>query len=89
MNGLSGAEIPESAKVGAFYAGCQAYSFRMFSVMEAIEKTAQAGGKTIEFYPGQKLSVEQADVVFKHGVPEEVIAAVKAKLAKEGVTAVA
>ncbi|MDH4476843.1 MAG: TIM barrel protein [Verrucomicrobiaceae bacterium] len=89
LNGLSGAEIPESAKVGAFYAGCQAYSFRMFSVMEAIEKTAQAGGKTIEFYPGQKLSVEQADVVFKHGVPEEVIAAVKAKLAKEGVTAVA
>jgi sugar phosphate isomerase/epimerase len=87
-SGLS-AELPESAKVGAFYAGCQAYSFRMFSVMEAIEKTAQAGGKTIEFYPKQKLSAEQAEVVFNHESPAEVIAAVKAKLAKEGVTAVA
>jgi sugar phosphate isomerase/epimerase len=87
--GLFGAEIPETAKVGVFYAGCQAYSFRLFSVMEAIEKTAQAGGKTIEFYPKQKLSPEQADVVFNHDSPEEVIAAVKTKLAKEGVTAVA
>lgn len=87
--GLFGAEIPETAKVGVFYAGCQAYSFRLFSVMEAIEKTAQAGGKTIEFYPKQKLSPEQADVAFNHDSPEEVIAAVKTKLAKEGVTAVA
>lgn len=87
--GLFGAQIPETARVGVFYAGCQAYSFRLFSVMEAIEKTAQAGGKTIEFYPKQKLSPEQADVVFNHDSPEEVIAAVKTKLAKEGVTAVA
>lgn len=87
--GLFGAQIPETARVGVFYAGCQAYSFRLFSVMEAIEKTAQAGGKTIEFYPKQKLSPEQADVAFNHDSPEEVIAAVKTKLAKEGVTAVA
>ncbi len=83
------AEIPESAKVGHFYAGCQAYSFRMFSVMEAIEKTAQAGGKTIEFYSKQKLSPENPDVIFSHESPEDVLAAVQAKLGAEGVTAVA
>lgn len=82
------ATIPETAKVGQFYAGCQAYSFRLFSVMEAIEKTAAAGGKTIEFYPKQKLSPEKADQVFNHESPPEVIAAVKAKLAEQGVTAV-
>ncbi|TDU81235.1 sugar phosphate isomerase/epimerase [Prosthecobacter fusiformis] len=82
------ATIPDTAKVGQFYAGCQAYSFRMFTVMEAIEKTAAAGGKTIEFYPKQKLSPEQKDVVFNHESPPEVIAAVKAKLAEQGITAV-
>ncbi len=83
------AEIPASAKLGNFYAGCQAYTFRLFSVMEAIDKTAQAGGKTIEFYPRQKLSQEQPDTVFNHESPPEVIAAVKARLADKGLTAVA
>ena len=83
------AEIPASAKLGHFYAGCQAYTFRLFSVMEAIDKTAQAGGKTIEFYPRQKLSQEQPDTVFNHESPPEVIAAVKARLADKGLTAVA
>ena len=44
------AVIPESAKVGHFFAGCQAYSFRLYTVFEAMDKTVQAGGKTIEFY---------------------------------------
>ncbi|HCN29118.1 MAG TPA: sugar phosphate isomerase/epimerase [Verrucomicrobiales bacterium] len=57
--------------------------------MEAIEKTARAGGKTIEFYPRQKLSPEQPDAVFNHESAPEVIAAVKAKLAEKDVTAVA
>lgn len=83
------AEIPASAKLGHFHAGCQAYTFRLFSVMEAIDKTAQAGGKTIEFYPRQKLSQEQPDTVFNHESPPEVIAAVKARLAEKGLTAVA
>jgi sugar phosphate isomerase/epimerase len=82
------ATLPETAKVGHFYAGCQAYSFRLFTVMEAIEKTAAAGGKTIEFYPKQKLSPDQKEVVFNHESPPEVIAAVKAKLAEQGITAV-
>jgi sugar phosphate isomerase/epimerase len=83
------AEIPSSAKTGHFYAGCQAYTFRLFSVLEAIDKTAQAGGKTIEFYPRQKLSPEKPDVLFNHDSPPEVIAAVKARLAEKGITAVA
>ena len=83
------ATIPDSAKVGQFYAGCQAYTFRMFTVLEAIDKTAEAGGKTIEFYPKQKFSPEQKDVVFNHESPPEVVNAVKARLAEKGVTAVA
>lgn len=80
--------LPESAKVGEFYAGCQAYSFRMFSVMEAIEKTEAAGGKTIEFYPKQKLSPDNKDAVFNHEATPEVRQMVKDKLKKHGLTPV-
>jgi sugar phosphate isomerase/epimerase len=82
------APIPETAKVGEFFAGCQAYSFRLYSVMEAIEKTATAGGKTIEFYPGQKFSVEKPDAKWDHNATPEMIEAVKAKLAEKGLTPV-
>jgi sugar phosphate isomerase/epimerase len=78
--------LPDSAKVGLFYAGCQAYSFRLYSVMEAIDKTAEAGGKTIEFYPGQALNPGNKDVKFNHSSPPEAIAAVKAKLTEKGLT---
>ncbi|HEY1083943.1 MAG TPA: sugar phosphate isomerase/epimerase family protein [Prosthecobacter sp.] len=83
------ATIPETAKVGQFYAGCQAYSFRLFTVMDAIEKTAAAGGKTIEFYPGQKFSPEKPDVKWDQNATPEMIAAVKAKLAEKDITPVA
>ncbi len=82
------AVIPESAKVGHFFAGCQAYSFRLFTVMEAIDKTAAAGGKTIEFYPGQKFSPDKPDLKWDQNATPEMIAAVKAKLAEKGLTAV-
>src|SRR2546422_897220 len=54
--------IPQEYKIGRFVVGCQAYTFNRFSVFEAIEKTAQAGGRIIELYPGQKLSPEQPDI---------------------------
>lgn len=80
--------IPEDCQTGGFAIGCQAWTFNHFTVMEAIDKTAAAGGKVIEFYPGQKLSAEQPDLKFDHNASDEMIAAVKARLAKDGVRAV-
>lgn len=80
--------IPDDVKTGGFAVGCQAYTFNRFSAFEAVEKTALAGGKIIEFYPGQKLSVEQPDLKLHHTLPPEVIAQVQAHLAKHGVRAV-
>ena len=79
------APIPDTAKVGQFYAGCQAYSFRLYTVFEAIDKTAQAGGKTIEFYPGQKFD---DTAKWDHNATPEMIAKVKQYLADKGLTAV-
>lgn len=80
--------IPDDAKISGFALGCQAYTFNRFSAFEAIEKTAQAGGKIIEFYPGQKLSAEKPDLKVHHDASDEVLAALKEKLAKHGIRAV-
>src|SRR5580765_6763358 len=84
----SGSTIPAEYKTGGFFIGCQAYTFNRFSVFEAIEKTASAGGKVIEFYPGQKLSREEPTVSFDHNSSAEVIEKVKAKLAEHKLKAV-
>src|SRR5690242_15958676 len=81
-------KIPDECKTGGFFIGCQAYTFNHFSVFEAIEKTAEAGGKVIEFYPGQKLSREQPDVKWDHNAPAEIIQKVKDKLAEHKIRAV-
>lgn len=80
--------IPDDCKSGGFFIGCQAWTFNHFSVMEAIEKTAQAGGKVIEFYPGQTLSKEDSNVKWDHNASPEAIENVKAQLAKYHIRAV-
>jgi len=74
--------IPDEYKTGGFFIGCQAYTFNHFTVFEAIEKTSRAGGKVIEFFPGQKLSKVEPDVVWDHHASSETIQKVKDKLAQ-------
>jgi sugar phosphate isomerase/epimerase len=81
-------KIPNKYKNGQFFIGCQAYSFNHYTVFEAIEKTAEAGGKVIEFYPGQPLSKEEPKVKWDHNASDETIAKVKAKLDQHKVKAV-
>jgi sugar phosphate isomerase/epimerase len=80
--------IPDAHRIGGFAIGCQAYSFNRFTAFEAIEKTAQAGGKVIEFYPGQRLSADTGDVRLDQNLSDENIAKLKAKLDRHGVRAV-
>ncbi|HEY2344191.1 MAG TPA: TIM barrel protein, partial [Chthoniobacteraceae bacterium] len=89
FNPVRAADFPDDEKVGGFAIGCQAWSFNHFSVFEAIDKTAQAGAKVIEFFPGQKLSPEEPNVKFDHNSPPEVVEKVKAKCAAAHVTPVA
>ena len=58
--------LPDNLKQGHFVIGVQAWTFNRFTVFEAIEKTAGTGAKTIEFFPGQKLSPQEVDVMFGH-----------------------
>lgn len=48
---------------GAFVVGTQAFTFSRFSAVEAIEKSAAAGARVIELYPGQPLAPESDERV--------------------------
>jgi sugar phosphate isomerase/epimerase len=80
-------EIPDEYRIGPFAIGLQAYTFHRFTVFEAIEKTAAAGGKVIELFPGQKLS-EDSDATVDHNSPPEVIEKLQAKLKAHHIKAV-
>ena len=81
--------FPESALTSGFAIGCQAWSFNHYTVFEAIEKTQAVGGKTIEFYPGQKFSADEPTLKWDHNATPEMIEKVKAALKEHGLLAVA
>ena len=74
-------------RVGGFAIGPQAYSFRLFTVSEAIEKMQQAGGKVIELSNVMKFSKERPEV-FNHKASPELVRLVQAKLEQHGIKAV-
>lgn len=74
-------KIPDQYKTSGFFVGCQAYTFNRFSVMDAIEKTAQAGGRVIEFYPGQRFSKDEPGN-WSHDSSDDMVQKVKAQLEK-------
>ena len=80
--------IVESSMIGGFPLGCQAYSFKGFTLFEAIDKTKQAGGKTIEIFLWQKFSPELPDVEVNAQLSDEQIALLKEKLRSSGIRAV-
>jgi hypothetical protein len=79
--------VPEEYRVGGFVIGPQVFSFRFFTLFEAIEKSAQTGGKAIELGLNLKVSAEHP-VAFNHNAPAELIPIVQAKLKQHGVKAV-
>jgi sugar phosphate isomerase/epimerase len=62
----AGESFPDKLKQGDFAIGIQAWTFNRYTVFEAIEKTAATGAKTIEFFPGQKMSPEEPTILFSH-----------------------
>lgn len=80
--------LPDACKVGEFVMGSQAWTFHRFTAFEAIEKTAAAGGKTIELYPDQKFSPAEPSLKLNHYLSDENIAKLKAELDQHGIRAV-
>lgn len=81
--------VPPSHRTGGFVIGCQAWCFNRYTAFEAVEKTAQAGGKVIEFFPGQRVGGDLGDAKVEPGISPAALTALKAKLDKHGVRPVA
>src|SRR5690554_5129320 len=65
---LSGGCAQDNAKTKAEKEGwrlsIQSYTFRLFSVMESLDKTGELGVGFIEIYPGQKMGEGFGEAVF-------------------------
>lgn len=75
-----------TAEAPHYHTGCQAYTFRNFTVHEAIEKTAETGGTVIEFYLGQRLSPTDTKGLGLD-ITDEQVTALKAQLQKHHIEA--
>lgn len=71
-------DISNDYLINGFAVGVQSYTFNRFSAFQAIEKTAEAGGRVIEIYPGQRFK-EDDDTPF-HAISDDQIEELKEKL---------
>jgi sugar phosphate isomerase/epimerase len=81
--------IPAEAKTNGFLLGTQSYTFNRFTFEEACAKTAAAGVKTTELFPGQKISPTRPNEKTEPNVSPEGLEEIKAILKKNGLQAVA
>lgn len=63
----------------------QSYTFHLFSVVEALDKTQQLGLKYIEIYPGQKMGDDFGDAVFGYDLNKENQQKLKSMAASKGI----
>lgn len=69
-------------------AGIACYTFRHLTAFESIDKARECGAEVIEFFLWQKLSPDYPGVILDMNLPDELIAALKAKLASAKLRAV-
>lgn len=85
----NGAPVPQPAFTEAGFAiAVHCWSFRKFTLFEAIEMAAASGAGGIELYPGQKLGGPHGSATFSPDMPEEKMGAVIAYLTQHQITAV-
>jgi sugar phosphate isomerase/epimerase len=82
------APLSQSAVTSAgFSIAVQCWSFRKFTLFEAIEMAASAGAN-VEVFPGQKIGGELGELKFGPDLGDEPIQAILAHLKKNGIAAV-
>lgn len=65
--------------------GSQAYTFRLFTLEEALGKLNTLGLKYVELFPGQKISAELGEATTNHNADPETIQKIKQLLQSKGV----
>jgi len=84
-----GAPIPQPALTAAGFAiTVQCWSFKEFTLFEAIEMAAAAGAGGVELFPGQKLGGGHGDAKFGPDLTDDQLKVLADHLGKHGITAV-
>lgn len=84
-----GAPIPQSALTPAGFAiAVQCWSFREFTLFEAIEKASAAGASGVEIFPGQKIGGPHPDAKLTPTINDELIGNIQSHLEKHKIRAV-
>jgi sugar phosphate isomerase/epimerase len=78
---------PHAEKIG-WRLGCEAWTFRLFPLFEAIDKIASLGLHYIATGPGRSVTRDQPNVKFDEHAPAALISEVKKKMADSNVTLV-
>lgn len=73
------------AEKNGWHLGIQSYSFHMFPLVEALDKTQELGLKYIEIYPGHKLGGKWGDVVFDFNLDNQIQKELKDLAASKGI----
>ena len=84
---LHAAPIPNESKISGLAVGTRIASMTVF---ESVERTAEAGGKVVEFYPGQILAAGGtlgSQARLDHNADAKSVSEVKGKLAQQGIRA--
>ena len=82
------APIPESALTPAgFGISVQCWTFKNFTLFEAIEKSAAAGATGVEVYKGQKIGGDHGDLAFSPDISDEVADSILSKLKEYNLSA--
>jgi sugar phosphate isomerase/epimerase len=79
-----GAGAPNAEKLG-WRLGTQAWSFKNFSLFEAIDKTVSLGLKYIEAFPNQQLSKDRTELMVNETLPADARKDLKKKLGDCGI----
>lgn len=76
-------------RIKKFPLAMQAWTYRRYTFVEAVEKTKALGLRYLQAYPGQPLSREDKKTFFNHNLPDDQIQMVRQVLARAGVGVVA
>lgn len=71
LSNCTSASTQTKAEKNGWKLSMQSYTFHLFSVVEALEKTQELGLHYIEVYPGQKMGDEFGDATFGYALTTE------------------
>lgn len=73
------------AEKNGWHLGIQSYSFHLFPLVEALDKTQELGLKYIEIYPGHKLGGKWGNLVFDFNLDNQIQKELKELAASKGI----